>query len=466
MIYIGKIQVIDAPCGWGKTSWAIQEMNAHPEQSYIFCTPYLDEIKRVRKACGYERFVAPTNNGGITKLDSFNDLLSSGKDICVTHATFLNATPETMSLIAEGGYTLILDEAIDAVKSFNDVQSVDSNERQKMNATDMDDFIANNLLKIYGDNKVVWSGVGGVSGEDSKMSEVKKFADLGRLYCTDGKELLVTFPPELFDVFENVYVMTYMFGGVLLCPYFQKFNIDYECLSVKLEEDKYSLVPYDDTYDIFFRKEFRRLVTVYPDDRFEESLPYSKRPELSSNWYKRSTKAERDVLKSNIYNFFHNKMRSFGSKCENVMWTCPKDYKKQLSGQGYTCLRKLTKEENELPKADRDKLSDELSRFVACNARATNKYSDRWALAYCCNMFIKPEMKAFFKSENQARIKQGLDPVEVNEDLYALASIIQWVYRSRIRKHDLPDSERRVYLYIPSKRMRDLIVNWMTCKDI
>lgn len=472
MTIISNIQVIDAPCGSGKTSWAIQEMNAHPERSYVFCTPYLDEIKRVREACGFERFAAPSYNGGITKLESFNNLLSMGLDICVTHATFLNATPETVNLIAEGGYTLILDEAIDAVQCFNDVQSVKSNERQKMSQTDVKDFIANNLLTIYGDNKVAWTGIGGVGGEDSKFSEVKKFADLGRLYCTDGQELLVSFPTELFAAFENVYVMTYIFNGVLLCPYFQKFNIDYTRYSVKLDNEKYILVPYTESDDLWFRKEFQRLVTIYPDERFDGDTPYRKRPELSSNWYKRSSKAEKDRLKRYVYNFFHNRMRSFGSKCENVMWTCPKDYQNQIRGQGYTCRRNLTADENKLPKADRDKLREELSLFVPCNARATNKYSDRWALAYCCNMFIKPEMKAFFKSENQERILQGLEPVEVNEDAYALACLIQWIYRSRIRKRKdaqgraLPDDERRIHLYIPSKRMRDLLINWMNCKDV
>lgn len=442
-------------------------MNTHTERSYIFCTPYLDEIKRVREKCGYDRFAEPSNYGGITKLDSFNDLLSSGKDICVTHSTFLNATPDTISLIEQGGYTLILDEALDAVQDFNDVQSVDSNERQKMSPSDVKDFLANNLLSLYGDNKVAWTGVGGVSGEDSKLSEVKRFADLGRLYCTNGKELLVAFPPELFAAFEAVYVMTYMFGGVFLCPYFQKFNISYERVSVKQDSaGVYNLVPYDEHDDVTFREEFKRLVTVFPDDSCCEALPYGKRPELSSNWYKRSSKEEKDRLKQHIYNFFHNQMRGLGCKIDNIMWTCPKDYQKRLSGKGYTCIRKLNREENELSKTEQNKIRDELSRFVPCNARATNKYSGRWALAYCCNMFIKPEMRRFFTSDNTEREKNRLDPVVVDEDMYALACIVQWIYRSRIRCHDVADSERRVYLYVPAKRMRDLLRDWMNCRDI
>ena len=47
---MNKVKVIDAPCGVGKTTWAIQEMNDHDEREYIYCTPFLDEISRIRNA--------------------------------------------------------------------------------------------------------------------------------------------------------------------------------------------------------------------------------------------------------------------------------------------------------------------------------------------------------------------------------------------------------------------------------
>ena len=34
------IKVVDSLMGSGKTSWAIREMNAHPEQRYLYVTPY------------------------------------------------------------------------------------------------------------------------------------------------------------------------------------------------------------------------------------------------------------------------------------------------------------------------------------------------------------------------------------------------------------------------------------------
>ena len=83
MNIIGEIVVIDAPCGSGKTSWAIQYIKEHTEDSFVYCTPFLDEIERIRRACGKSRFREP-NNYESTKIENFNELLAVGTDIAVT----------------------------------------------------------------------------------------------------------------------------------------------------------------------------------------------------------------------------------------------------------------------------------------------------------------------------------------------------------------------------------------------
>ena len=45
--------------------------------------------------------------------------------------------------------------------------------------------------------------------------------------------------------------------------------------------------------------------------------------------------------------------------------------------------------------------------------------------------------------------------VDVNEDAYALSIMVQWIWRSAIRDGN------EIWLYVPSKRMRDLLTNWM-----
>ena len=41
------ITVIDSPCGYGKTSYAINMINDNPTKNYIYITPFLTEVKRV-----------------------------------------------------------------------------------------------------------------------------------------------------------------------------------------------------------------------------------------------------------------------------------------------------------------------------------------------------------------------------------------------------------------------------------
>ena len=48
--------------GSGKSQYAIQLMNEDKENDYIYITPYLDEIKRIRENCKSRSFVEPKEN--------------------------------------------------------------------------------------------------------------------------------------------------------------------------------------------------------------------------------------------------------------------------------------------------------------------------------------------------------------------------------------------------------------------
>jgi hypothetical protein len=142
---------------------------------------------------------------------------------------------------------------------------------------------------------------------------------------------------------------------------------------------------------------------------------------LSSSWYtKEKNKLLITQLKNNTYNYFSHKING---KSKDNMWTTFKKQKANLSGKGYQ------------------------RGFVSLTARATNDYADKYNLAYLSNIFFNPLVKQFFVDRN----------VKVNEDLYALSEMIQWIWRSRIRK----DNDEIINLYIPSSRMRRLLNNWL-----
>ena len=79
------IQIIDSIMGSGKTTWAIRFMNEHPQNRYIYITPYLQEAERIAEACPKLHFRQPTET--ISKQASFFQLLKQGERKCRKHGT-------------------------------------------------------------------------------------------------------------------------------------------------------------------------------------------------------------------------------------------------------------------------------------------------------------------------------------------------------------------------------------------
>lgn len=442
-----KITVIDAPCGAGKTSWSIQMINSMPEENFVFCTPYLDEISRIQESCrmanGQLRFREPLVFNG-PKIDDFNNLLSNCSDIAVTHCTFLNATEETLDYIREGNYYLIVDEVLDVLIDFNHAQSVENDVRQSVNKADVTALISQNLISVGRNYKVTWTG--GDYEPEYKYYEVARYAKMGRLYCVRNQLMMLVFPPEVFQCFKKVYVLTYMFDGSVLKHYFDYFGIDCEMASIEPDDNLYRVVPYSSELDMQFRRKCRDLINICKDERLNGGL---KRNALSKRWYDNSKNDDRlQKLRNNIGHYFNRVLPEASASNGDIMWTCPKEYEDKLKGKGYTRIKGLTREEMRLPMEQRQKLENEARCFVPCNARATNKYRARWALAYCYNMYYNPYIRGFFADREEGSI-------ELNEDAYALSCLIQWIFRSRIR------DGKPIEIYIPSVRMRELLMNWL-----
>jgi hypothetical protein len=140
---------------------------------------------------------------------------------------------------------------------------------------------------------------------------------------------------------------------------------------------------------------------------------------LSATWFNtQHNKKYIKQLRNNLYNYFTNMLKA---KSETILWTAFKKSKVKLQGKGYT------------------------SQFLACNCRSTNSYDDRTNLAYCINVFFHPAIKQYFEQYN----------IEIDEELYAVSEMLQWIWRSAIRKGE------SINIYIPSARMRALLKGWL-----
>ena len=260
------INVVDAPCGAGKTEWAISYMNAHPQEAFIFVTPFLSEVERIKQSTT-AAFYDPQHYqrtdllGGVagskTKLEDFNDLLAEGRNIVTTHTTFTNATPDTIAILQDNSYHLILDEAVDVLLPLNDI--IDS-ANYRVNKKNVKLMLDNNIIAVDEDCRVRWTGgPQPIDGEERhSFCEVQRHAENGNLLLIDGRFFIWEFSPEVFSAMESITILTYQLEGSFLCPYLQLHGLNYTKSSVCGTYEKgFELAPY--MVDLNQRKEWKRL---------------------------------------------------------------------------------------------------------------------------------------------------------------------------------------------------------------
>lgn len=386
-----KVRIVDAICGSGKTSAAIEYMKAKTENKFIYVTPFLSEIERVKKACQPRRFYDPKAWG--KKMDSLNILIKEGRNIATTHSLFKGIDDITKSMLESQNYILILDEVMSVVEPL------------KITKSDLDIILTTALAHIDEDNYLIWDS----ENYTGKYDEIKSMSKNKNIVVVNNVALLWNFPTNIFKHFQEVWILTYIFEGQVQKFYFDYHNMQYEYYGVNESMDDFTKGVHKSSI------KYGDLIEIYEGSYNSIGKDNTA---LSKGWYRKiSNKDMVDVLQKNTYNYFklHTK-----SKAGENMWTTFKDFKMKIKGEGYT------------------------KGFVACNARATNEHKHKSCLAYCINRFSNPLVAHFFQQKK----------IDFDQDNYALSEIIQWMFRSQLRER------KPIKIYIPSKRMRDLLTEW------
>lgn len=401
------VRVCDAIMGTGKSSAAITYLNEHPNDKFIYITPYLDEAARIKKGCPQLHFVEPSN-----KLKQYEfkkalhtaALIREGRNITTTHQAFKGYTQETLDCIKAQGYTLIVDENVDVLEMFefhpDDLQlAVDAG------------YIADN------------NGVYSIANEGYKGKALQelfgllKSRELIRMTDKDENSLFYwALPPELLTSFKDVFILTYLFSGQSLHHFMEIYNIPYEYIGIeRTENGGYRFGDYPG-YTPEYVYHLKDTLHILERDRINDvGDDYHA---LSMNWFKRGGE-NIEQLKRNVSNCFNNIWRDIPA--DKRLWGSYNGEFSKIRGKGYT------------------------KAFLTFNAKATNAYKDRECLVYIANLFMNVNEKKFYQMHG----------LEVDEDAYALSIMVQWIWRSAIR------DGKEVYLYIPSRRMRTMLVNWI-----
>lgn len=427
-------------------------MNEHPQDPFIFVTPYLDEIERIKngtKATFYDpqNFQRTDLLGGDvgqkTKLEDFNDLLTMGRNVVTTHKTFCNASSETIRILQDNSYNLVIDESVDVLIPMNDLVDTPNT----VNKRDAELMCNNGLIQVDEDCRVHWTGGSlPVDGpERHKYCEVQRHANNGTLLLVDKQFFVWEYPVEVFESMETVTILTYLVDGSYMGAYLRLHGMQYDKVSVAGSYGQgFKLKPY--AVDMEQRRCWEKLITLYEDDTLVDYGP------LSVTWYngsieKHPKSPEAAKLRNGLRRFF----RGVQANPMDTMWTCPKSSRDVIAPKGYKITRELTEDEQKgRNQVQRDQYIDNnhLRCWVASTARATNNFRDRHVLAFMQKVSPNPEISKYF----------GRRGASLSSDMFALSVLIQWVWRSAIR-----DGEP-ITLYFPSPRMKRLFQEWLDGK--
>lgn len=429
-----KIKVVDSIMGSGKTSWAIDFMKERPNNRFMYITPFLDEVDRLKKEI--PTFHDPKKVSG-SKLLHLKELVKYGKNISSTHQLMDRFDLEVQQGIELGEYTLILDEVADVVSAYNELTEVDILD------------LLTNYVTVDKDGYLIWDE----TKPKHNRAEYKypsKFYDQ-MVLCFNRNLIMVNdtlmyweLPTSLFSKFKEVYILTYIFKGSIQKAYFDLFDIEYEYLSI----DNGKLVPYKPT-SFEARQEIKSLIKLVDKEKLNSIGDDFNA--FGSGWLSRNIKRGTVIqkkLKLDTENFFKNIAQT---KAEQNMWTTIKGtdsdkktlenavkVKTLLKGIGY----------------GKDK-----AHFVPFNIRATNKYQHKRALAYLFNLFPHQSLIIYFN------LKESEKEVKLDLEFYALSHLIQWIWRSSIRRQDLSKEDREIHLYLPSSRMRNILLKWLDSEE-
>lgn len=391
-----KITVIDSPCGAGKTQKMIEMMNTNNDNHYIYVTPFLKEVARIKASCKDIAFYEPKCNGKGAKSADLKRLLKKGFNVVTTHSLFKAGDNELKSILETQKYTLILDEVMDVVEVLDELCSKDIKLMVEGSIINIDDI----TKQASWDESYPAKGI---------FNNVKHYFKNNSVFIYNNNAMLWTFPIELFDCFKHIYICTYMFDAQIQKYYYDLYKAKYELVSVSSGE----IIPY--------RKETMDAsnLTIFENEKLN-AIGENKYA-LSKNWYltrqhsldKNAQKEYRQV-KNNIRNFFTNIMKS---PADDLLWTIFEPVEDDFKGKGYT------------------------SGLQPSNLRATNDFITKHNVAYPINKFLHPTIGNFFKDRG----------IEVDENAYALSEMVQFIWRSAIR------IKEPTTVYVPSKRMRTLL---------
>ena len=414
------IEILDCCCGSGKTTKLIDDISKlNNDTKVIYVTPLLSECYRVSGAYPKE-----TEDGDVDysqpEIQEFGgyiyDTIHKLYSKFFQHPTASNKDGSKLtgltSLLEQGHnittthalFRSLTKEHLDLIKSQNYLLVID----EVLSVYTEYLELKNELPKLL-ENKIMFLDTDGVTLRwnrtlccDLERYETEiNLCDSGSLLLLDNKVLLWEMSPEILSCFKQIKMATYLFDGSYMCGFLKYHGFTY-------------------TTETFGKKgkDFKSLIQIVNDDKLNK---IGDRITALSSSSQVNNRTYNDQLKKNLVNLFNHKHKV---PKEERLWCCYKGAFNSIKGFGYT------------------------KNFLAVGTKATNNYAHTSVVAFTVNLFANPIIARHLQTKG----------ITIDENKLALGEMIQWLYRSRIRK------DESIVAYIPSRRMRELLIDWLNGK--
>lgn len=399
-----KIRIIDTICGKGKSTGMIREINNNlieHNDSYLFVTPFLNEVDRVIEECKDSNFKQPERSKYKPKYLDLMDLVNEEQNIVMTHTLLKNLSISQLSKFKE--YHLVLDEVLDLVSQYKTVPPKDIAKMLEDKTIEAED---SGLLRILKEEDFAYTN----------FVEMKRLIDEEKLYLYGGKAVVFELPVEIITSFKSATILSYMVEGSWLYQLLKAHNLT---VLKKQISDNGDIIDWNKELADKRAKEAFKLITLHYSDneRNDYNLKMLKTERVLSYSAQKAWNKERRLKVGNIV----------------------RNYFRSESGLSKYCMYSSYGDKMNI----KDFCYDEC--FVAYSCRATNDYSHKNILAYVIDKYNNPVLTNY--------VKEKYD-VEVDSDKASLDCLIQWIFRSSIRGGE------PINLFLPSKRMRELLIKW------
>lgn len=380
------------------------------KKSIIYNSPEYDKESCIKNF----RFKQPeVRNASGSKKDSLLYLLDNKENIVSTHQLYQTFDKDSFKNCKN--YTLIIDEAISVYETYRELSAKVVREQITLGNMYLDkDGITIRLSSLFNTD-----GIGNVTDHTFNIKDYKNLCDDGNLLLLHNSVVMWKLPKELFSSFKEVIICTYQFRGSILEAFLRQNNFKYE---IKCWGKKPSSIAH--------------LINIY-DGNLNQNTDDTM---FNYGWY--GNYKNIDYAKKTLNNYFKS-----ANPCSSKdrIWSC----------YGTTLIDNKTIEDVDILVGT----AQFKTQWLAYNTKATNNYGDRHNIAYMVNIHYKPAIKdliykIYTKLETESD-KQYKNRIKLQEELYAINEMIQFIWRSAIRNGET------VNVFIPSKRMRILLQKWL-----